>query len=52
MTVCGVKISQLKVLDMDMMIECLIVTKGELTIELWVSELGVLYGRSKKEAAN
>ena len=42
----------MKLIDMKMMIECLIVTKGRLIIELWVSELGVVDGISDKEAAN
>ena len=37
---------------MKMMVEFLIVTKGKLIIELWVSELGVLEERANKEAEN
>ena len=49
---CAVLITQMKVIDMDVMLECLIVTKGGLFLELWVSELGVVDGRDNKEAEN
>ena len=42
----------MKVLNMKMMAECLIVTRGHLIIELRVSELCVVDGKSNKEAVN
>ena len=48
---CVVLIPQIKFIDMKMMVECLIVTKGQLMIELWVLELGVVDGRANKDAA-
>ena len=42
----------MKVIDMKMKVECLTVTKGQLIIDLWVLELGVVYRKSDKEAEN
>ena len=47
-----VLISQMKVVEMKMISECPIVAKGQLIMESLVSELGVVYRRANKEAAN
>ena len=47
-----VLIATIKVIETKMIYECPIVSKGQLIIELLVSELGVLDRRADKEAAN
>ena len=42
----------MKFIDVKIMAGYLIVTKGKLIIDLWVSKLGVVDGRAKKEAEN
>ena len=49
---CEFSISKMKYIYMRMVVECLIVAKGQLLLELWVSELGVLDQRSNKEASS
>ena len=49
---CAVLLSQMKVLDMKMMVECLVVTKRQLVLELGVSAIGMVDQRSDKEAAH
>ena len=40
---CAVLIAKMKFVGMKMMLECIIDKKGQLIIELWVSELGMIY---------
>ena len=47
-----VLVDLIKVLDMKIISKCLIVAKGQSILELLVSELGVVYQRADKEAAN
>ena len=49
---CAVLIAQMKFVGMKMMLNCIIDKKGQLIIELWVSELGMIYRRADKEAVN
>ena len=49
---CEFITAQIKGIDMKIMLECIIITKGKLFLELWVIELGVVDGRSNKEASN
>ena len=46
----AVLISQMKFLDMKMMVECIIAEKLQLIIESWVLELAVIDRRSNKKA--
>ena len=47
-----VLIPQMKGLDMNIMVECIIVTKGRLILDFWVLELGVINQRADKEEEN
>ena len=49
---CEVSIVQMKFLDISMMIEYRIVTKGQLYLKLWDLELGVVDQIAEKEASN
>ena len=49
---CVVLIPQMKGLDMNIMVECIIVTKGRLILDFWVLELGVINQRADKEEEN
>ena len=42
----------MEVINFMMIVECLIVTEGQLILELWVSELGVEDIRANKDAEN
>ena len=45
---CEVSISQTEFFDIKIMIECIIVTKGQLFMEVWVSKFGAANLRADK----